>query len=526
MACFLMFSNVPLPFNYVQVPSLEDSPNQRQKPLILYVHKVITPLTINAFRHAGFIVTKTPDHFNASWGRQFHTKEYQSCASWQKINHFAGAFLMGRKDNFHKVMKELHQRIGDDSDFYPKSFLLQNEIHEAESIFSSYHQWIFKPCASSRGRGIHIISSVDNKIPTCKGILQQYIDKPLLITGRKFDIRLYVLVTSISPLKIYIHQSGLGRFATHQYVCGGDSSDLQMHLTNFSLNKGSNDFISSNDDNESIENSKWSLDFLLDHLRSLSIDTKKLMNDIEKVVISSLIAGACQIRSHHRNLIKHRHTSYEIYGFDILLDENLKPYIIEINISPSMCADSLLDKKLKSVLLNDLIKMARIIDCDCTSNMNNLGPCPGIDMYDAECENSLTNERIESVEMGKVRPWDDPVFADFRFVRDFIEEKNIQSNFRRIFPRRKTIDDFYSCFDHLQYEDIVLRDFIAFSSDERFEVLRRSWNVYEIPMRKINENVKQLENELQLPKEEEGEAIFKDNIADEVINFSEDKEEE
>lgn len=490
-----MFSDVPLPFHYITIPSPESPPIQRQKPLFLYVHKVITSLTIKAFNHAGFVITKDPEHFNASWGRQFHAKEYKSCLSWQKINHFAGAFLMGRKDNFHNAMKGLQQRIGDDSNFYPTSFLLPNEINEAELHFSSIPLWIFKPCASSRGRGIHLISSHDDKLPTNKGILQQYIEKPLLITGRKFDIRLYVLVTSVAPLRIYIHKSGLGRFATHQYDLCGDPSDLQMHLTNFSLNKVSNDFISCNENVESIENSKWSLDFLLNYFKSLSIDIEKLMKDIEKVVISSLIGGVCQIRRHHQNLIKHPHTSYEVYGFDILLDEKLKPYVIEINISPSMCADSLLDKKLKEDLLADLIKMARIVDCDCTSNFQNLGPCPGIDMYDSECEKSLTDDRIKSVESGKVRPWDNPVFADFRFIRDFLEEKDIKCNFRRIFPRRRTMDDFFSCFDYLQYEDIILRDFIAFSKDERIEVLRRSWDIYAIPMKKINEDVARLEKE-------------------------------
>lgn len=490
-----MFSDIPLPFHYVEILPIDSPPAQRRKPLILYVHKVITSLTINIFNHAGFAITHNPDHFNTSWGRQFHAKEYINCTSWQKINHFAGAFLMGRKDNFHNAMKNLNQRIGKDSNFYPTSFLLPSEIHEAESLFSTYPLWIFKPCASSRGRGIHLISSQNDQLPTSKGILQKYIRNPLLITGRKFDIRLYVLVTSISPLRIYIHKSGLARFATHKYDINGDPSDLQMHLTNFSVNKTSDDFVSCNKNDESIENSKWSLDFLLEHLKSLSIDVEKVMNDIEKVIISSLIAGVCQIRKHHQNLIKHRHTSYEMYGFDILLDEELKPYVIEINISPSMCADSLLDKKLKLNLLNDLIKMARIIDCDSTSNIMDLGPCPGIDMYDSECEKSLTNERIQRVELGKIRPWDNPVFADYRFIRDFIEEKNIESDFKRIFPRRRTMDNFYSCFDYLKYEDIVLRDFVAFSKDERIEVLRRNWNTYAIPMKRINEEVFRLEKE-------------------------------
>ena len=62
--------------------------------------------------------------------------------------------------------------------------------------------------------------------------------------GFKFDLRLYVLVTSYDPLKIYLYEEGLGRFATDRYLNDGSNlNNLCMHLTNYSINKLNPNFV-------------------------------------------------------------------------------------------------------------------------------------------------------------------------------------------------------------------------------------------------------------------------------------------
>ena len=116
-----------------------------------------------------------------------------------------------------------------------------------------------------------------------ESIASLYLDKPLLINNKKFDMRMYVVVTSFNPLRVYFYHEGLARFATEDY--SNDPKVLKnkfVHLTNFSINKRNTKFVRNDnrtgsgtrkpqeDDGEDPEqesSSKWSLTFLKKYLR-------------------------------------------------------------------------------------------------------------------------------------------------------------------------------------------------------------------------------------------------------------------
>jgi len=68
------------------------------------------------------------------------------------------------------------------------------------------------------------------------------------VDNLKFDLRIYVLITSVIPLRIFIYKEGLARFATQDYVSplGSNLNNLFMHLTNYAINKESEDFVQNN----------------------------------------------------------------------------------------------------------------------------------------------------------------------------------------------------------------------------------------------------------------------------------------
>lgn len=92
--------------------------------------------------------------------------------------------------------------------------------------------------------------------------------KPYLIDGLKFDLRIYVLVAGIDPLRIFVYEEGLARFATEEYrpPRSENLDNKFMHLTNYAINKESPNFVF----NDSVGNMD------VGHKRSLSSIYKRI----------------------------------------------------------------------------------------------------------------------------------------------------------------------------------------------------------------------------------------------------------
>ena len=107
---------------------------------------------------------------------------------------------------------------------------------------------IVKPEDQAQGRGIFITRRLDEINPSEHLVVQRYMRSPYLIDGYKFDFRIYVLVTSWDPLKIFIYNEGMVRFATEEWdiQTATNYDNLFMHLTNYAINKENDIFIPEN----------------------------------------------------------------------------------------------------------------------------------------------------------------------------------------------------------------------------------------------------------------------------------------
>ena len=176
-------------------------------------------------------------------------------------------------------------------------------------------------------------------------MISRYIDNPLLIGGKKFDLRIYVLVTSFRPLKCYLYRLGFCRFCTVKY--NNSSSDIDnmfCHLTNVSIQKHGNEY-------NSIHGGKWTIENLriyLEGTRGKRV-SDRLFDEMNWVIVHSLKAVSHVV-------VNDRHC-FECYGYDIIIDDNLKPWLIEVNASPSLTSTTSADRIMKHKLINDVINI-------------------------------------------------------------------------------------------------------------------------------------------------------------------------
>uniref|UniRef100_A0A4W6DZ26 Tubulin tyrosine ligase-like family, member 6 n=2 Tax=Lates calcarifer TaxID=8187 RepID=A0A4W6DZ26_LATCA len=285
---------------------------------------------------------------------------------YQKINHFPGMSEICRKDLLARNMNRMLKLFPKDYNIFPRTWCLPADYSDFQAYTRAKKNktYICKPDTGCQGKGIFITKSSKDIPPGEHMICQVYISRPLIIDGYKFDLRIYVLVTSCDPFSIFMFNEGLARFCTTQYnePTHGNVDDVCMHLTNYSINKHSENFVRDED-----TGSKRKLSTLNKHLESISCNTEKLWNDIEDVIIKTLIS-AHPILKHNYHTCFPNHTTgsacFEILGFDVLLDHRLRPWVLEVNHSPSFTTDSPLDREVKDALLYDTLVLINLGACD------------------------------------------------------------------------------------------------------------------------------------------------------------------
>lgn len=280
-------------------------------------------------------------------------------------------------------MVQVHRRLSSQFLIFFKFltlFLLDYNMFVEEYRKNTQSTWIMKPTGKSQGAGIFLINKLSKlkkwsreaktsfhpAIGKESYVISRYIDNPLLIGGKKFDMRLYVLVTSFRPLKAYLFKLGFCRFCTVKYDTSVTELDnMYVHLTNVSVQKhGVSGFgiemqmggltmlcLSTKGEYNNLHGGKWSVQNLklyLEGTRGKAV-TEKLFGGINWLIVHSLKAVQPVMASD-------RHC-FECYGYDIIIDNNLKAWLVEVNASPSLTSTTVNDRILKYKLIDNILNV-------------------------------------------------------------------------------------------------------------------------------------------------------------------------
>lgn len=385
---------------------------------------------------------------------------------WQRVNHFKDSKQLTRKDLLKKNLQRYTDMGGSASvefEVMPQTFLLPHEYtqfvksftdmenrkiletnklkEELSSISMSGEEeakiysekiasiqalnfWIMKPIGLSRGRGISMVKDLAFSYSQ-SSVIQRYVEKPLLLNGYKFDLRLYVLVTSFRPLgkdycllclmdafltclcivdvEVFIYKEGFARVSTLAYSSSVDSLDnLFIHLTNSSIQKLNTDGITSDnpliasttgqqrrvnsvgvaehngyvnkpkgadakdertgttigrDEETSSESNGSKIPLHGDYglwvrLQKQGVDIGKLWRNICLLVLKTVVAVD--------EKMTHQPCCFEVFGFDVLIDEKLRSWLLEVNASPSLARENQLDVRVKNAMIEDTIRLLNV----------------------------------------------------------------------------------------------------------------------------------------------------------------------
>jgi len=295
------------------------------------------------------------------------------------LNRIPGMKLLAHKKTTAFYLNKFREFYPEEFDFFPRTFLIPEEVDEFKEYMNDNPGKLFiaKPTSGSQGDGIILIkkwsdlpsfsyTTVSNEM-----VVQEYVEKPLLLDGKKFDLRLYVLISNVKPMIAFLNEEGLARFCTEDYQSPTKDNlrNFYMHLTNYSLNRLSPNYKYNEECVEINDGSKRTLTSLWKSLEKSGYSQVEIMNNIKELLKRLLVSLQPFIQFHYNAAFEGKDTGkcFHILGIDVLVDQNLKAWLLEINANPSLNIghEDSTDFKAKEIIspVDKFVKEKVVEDC-------------------------------------------------------------------------------------------------------------------------------------------------------------------
>ncbi|WP_355660424.1 hypothetical protein [Halomonas salifodinae] len=305
--------------------------------------------------------------WNAAWVTGMpDPAQFRRVSPRRKLNHFPGNAALTVKSRLHQSLAELRDRLvdgfGADSDvaarldFFPRAYVMPWDYHALQQAAEAHpeRRWILKPTNASKGKGVRVLRDVAEAPLARDWLVQEYLANPHTLRGHKYVLRLYVLIASLEPLRVYLYRQGFAKLASEPWD-PEDADNPFSQLTNPDINAL----------NERVEVPVEFIDLerYRAWLRDQGHDDGALFARIEDLVALTTIAAVDAMRRRTAEVGADPRGCYELLGLDCLVDDTLKPWILECNLSPSLgiCAGpengGRVEAAVKGALVRDLVTL-------------------------------------------------------------------------------------------------------------------------------------------------------------------------
>ncbi|ESO08908.1 hypothetical protein HELRODRAFT_74190 [Helobdella robusta] len=227
-------------------------------------------------------------------------------------------------------------------DFLPETYRIDDNKDRLFFVnrFKAGELWISKPIGLNQGRGIYLVRDAEMyREPFAEAerdksgrLIQKYITNPLLIEGRKFDIRVYMLVACMKP-HLVLFRKGYIRLCLNKYDEAAE--DLTVHLTNQFIQRKCPFYEVCK--NETI----WSFDKFNDYINKTVVANKGgvEIDWVYKTLWTKMKNIALFTYLSVKEKLQAKIGYFDLYGLDFLIDNDLKVWLLEVNVNPCLATN-------------------------------------------------------------------------------------------------------------------------------------------------------------------------------------------
>lgn len=307
------------------------------------------------------------EHWDACWYTGMPPKAvFRQTGPGRTVNHIPGNNCLTVKSRLYQTVHALQQRLAASrpaghpdlarADFVPRVFSMPGDYHTLQAHAAAHpdKRWLLKPKNAARGKDISLVSDIAEVPTDDRWMVQEYLSRPHLMNQRKYVLRLYVLITSVEPLRVYLYEQGFAKLASMPYSLE-DADNPYVHLTNPDVNAL----------NEAADDPVVFVDLkrYRHWLREQGHDDTALFARLRDIVALTTIAARENLRTQLQRHDADQAGCYELIGMDCLVDDQIRPWLLECNLSPSLgvCAapedGGDIEADIKRRLVADLVAM-------------------------------------------------------------------------------------------------------------------------------------------------------------------------